>query len=145
MAQNDVARNITSMLLTSGERDTSAVENEIVSAHTKFFIQRFSIDEQRLSIVKPYVNLMLEADLKAVHSVISSDLNMETLGLQYDELNNMEDVQIQVLRTASLREKVKLLAQSEHYTVQSIQCQHEYSRQNRTVPTSNVWSVTATF
>ena len=47
-----------SMLLTSGERDTSAVENEIVSSLTKFFIQKFSIDEQRLSIVKPYVNLM---------------------------------------------------------------------------------------
>ena len=86
---------------------------------------------------------MPEADLKAVHSVISSDLNMETLGLQCDELKNMEDVQI--LRTASLREKVKLLAQSEHYTVQSIQCQHEYSRQNRTAQTSNVWSVAATF
>ena len=62
---------------------------------------------------------MPEADLKAVHSVISSDLNMETLGLQCDELKNMEDVQI--LRTASLREKVKLLAHSERYTVQSTQ------------------------
>ena len=77
------------MLLTSGERDTSAVENEIVSSLTEFFIQIFSIDEQRLSIVKPFANLMPElpeADLKAVHSVLSSDLNMETLGLQYHEL-----------------------------------------------------------
>jgi hypothetical protein len=85
------------------KRDTSAVENEIVSALVEFLTRRFSIDEQRLSIVKPFANLMPDADLKAVHAVLSSDLNLETLGLQYDELMNMEAVKIQALRTASLR------------------------------------------
>ena len=58
---------------------------------------------------------MPEADLKTVHQVIGSDLSLETMGLEYDELMKMEYTLLLPLRELSLSQKVKLLAQSEHY------------------------------
>ena len=58
---------------------------------------------------------MPEADLKPVYRILGSDLSPETMGLEYDELMKMEDTQLLALRESSLSQKVKLLAQSEHY------------------------------
>lgn len=58
---------------------------------------------------------MPEADLKSVHKTLGSDLSLETMGLEYEELLRMENTQLVTLRESSLSQKVKVLAQSEHY------------------------------
>ena len=58
---------------------------------------------------------MPEADLASVHRILGSDLSLETMGLEYDELMKMEDTQLLALRESSLSRKVKLLAPSEHH------------------------------
>ena len=98
----------------SDKREISAVTNEVIPSLIEFLTQRFPIDEERLSTLKSFTNLTPDADLKSVNAILASDLNLEALGLEYDELMQMED--IEAFRKASLGEKVKLLAHSEHYT-----------------------------
>ena len=95
------------------KRDLSAIQTEIIDSLVEFLTQRFSIDQQLTSIVKPFASLMPEADVKSVHATISSDLDLQTLNMEYNEV--MEMVNIETVRKAPLRDIVSLLSPSEHY------------------------------
>ena len=99
----------------SDKREFFAVENEIISALVEFLTQRFSVDEERLSIAKDFTDLLPAADLRSVHNVFCSDLSLESLSLEYHDLMSMEKTQLQALRKLNLSAKVKHLAQSQHY------------------------------
>ena len=95
-------------------RDISAVKNEITECLIEFLSQRFSTDTERLTIIKPFATLQVDANLKDVHNIIASDLDLEQLGLEYDELMDMDN--ITAVRKLPLREVVSLLASSNNYT-----------------------------
>jgi hypothetical protein len=94
-------------------RDSMAVTNEVIQSLVEFLTQRFSADDRLLSVVKPFINLNPEADLKEVHRTICSDLDIEQLGLEYGELLDMEN--LVDIRQMSLREVVRILATSKNY------------------------------
>ncbi len=61
------------------------------------------------------LNLKQDANFESVHESICPDLNLETLALEYDELIDLDRVKLNSLQNGSLSQKVKLLAQSDHY------------------------------
>jgi len=94
-------------------REIAAVKIEVIDSLVEFLTQRFSVDDELLSIVKPFANLMTYADLKSVHAILGTDFNLQTLGLEYDEIMQMDD--LEALRKLTLQDKVCQLAQSKHY------------------------------
>jgi len=70
-------------------RDISAVKNEVIESLVEYLSQRFAIDKERVSILKPFATLHKDADIKAVHDLLCSDLDLEQLGLEYDELGKV--------------------------------------------------------
>ena len=96
-------------------REASSILVEVIESLIEFLTQRFSADTDRMTLLKPFLNLTSDADLEGVHKFICADLNLETFALEYDELLGLEEVQLNSLQKCSLSQKVKLLAQSEHY------------------------------
>ena len=96
-------------------RDTSAIHNEIADSLVEFVSQRFEADEKLLAVVKPFVSLSTDADIKAVHSTLCPDLDLQSLSLEYDDL--IEDANnLPGIREKNLRDLVCMLTRSAQYS-----------------------------
>ena len=91
-------------------RDVSAIKNEVIDSLVEYLSQRFAIDTERLSILKTFATLQENANIKAVHELLCCDLELQPLGMEYDELMNMENVCS--VRKLLLKKVVSLLASS---------------------------------
>lgn len=74
------------------QRNISSINQEILCSLQEFLTQRFSIDQELLSIVKPFVQLLPNANLKDVHTVFGEDLSLRDLSLEYDEILNISNI-----------------------------------------------------
>lgn len=92
------------------QRNISSINQEILCSLQEFLTQRFSIDQELLSIVKPFVQLLPNANLKDVHTLIGEDLSLRDLSLEYDELLNISN--IYELRKMHLNQIVSKLSTS---------------------------------
>lgn len=66
--------------------DFNATRKNILTTLHKFLRNRFSAEEDFLSVIKPFVSLDSSADVSKVHKLIGKDLNLAQLFLQYNEL-----------------------------------------------------------
>ena len=103
-------------LYVTDRRDTTAVQHEIILSLTDFLEQRFSADEQISEItvvVKPFVSLDPNADVKAFHEYICPDLDLMKLDLEYRDLVNSDFLNMGAM---SLSELTKKLIQNENFS-----------------------------
>ena len=77
----------------------------------EFLSQRSLSQEDDITLLKPFVNLQHSADLKNVHKQFFVDLDLMELGMEFDDVLNMEDVED--FRKLSLRERFQWFAQSD--------------------------------
>jgi hypothetical protein len=100
-------------LFVTDKRDISAVKLEIIDSLVEFLSQRFSVDDEIMLLLTPFATLQSDADLKLVHARYFNDLDLQTLGFEFDEVMQMQN--IDEVRQWSLRNVVHLSAKSEHY------------------------------
>jgi len=72
-------------LFVSGKRDNAAIQNELVQSLSEFLVQRFDSDKHMMEVLVPFLKLQ-DADIKAVHQLICPDLDLEELGMEYQDL-----------------------------------------------------------
>jgi len=58
----------------------------------EFLTQRFSIDKNLLSIIKPFVVLSSVSCIKDIHNLIGADIDLKEFSLEYDELISMKNI-----------------------------------------------------
>ena len=84
-------------------RELGAIKNEIICSLDEFLSQRFDIDQKLVGILRPFVGLQSDCDIKEVHNTICSDLDLMELTLEFEELARSEDVNhIQELKLPQL-------------------------------------------
>ena len=98
-------------LYVTDTRDFDAIKNDIIESLNEFLSQRFLSQEDDITLLKPFVNLQHSADLKNVHKQFFVDLDLMELGMEFDDVLNMEDVED--FRRLSLRERFQRFAQSD--------------------------------
>ena len=54
-------------------RELGAIKNEIICSLDEFLSQRFDIDQKLVGILRPFVGLQSDCDIKEVHNTICSD------------------------------------------------------------------------
>ena len=91
-------------------RDVNAVKNEIVDSLINFLDERFSISDDHISILKPFIDLENSADIKLIHNTFFKNLPLEELGMEYAEAIHLQD--IDQLKCMPLQYKLKRLLQS---------------------------------
>jgi hypothetical protein len=67
-------------------RDLTAVKKEIVYCLVEFLDQRFGVDQKILKVVKPFIALKPDADIKEFHEIICSDLPLMELSLEFNSI-----------------------------------------------------------
>ena len=66
-------------------RDISAIKVELIKTLVNNPKERFTTDENNFSKLEHYIKLK-EVNIKQVHTLISADLNLRDLSLQYNDL-----------------------------------------------------------
>lgn len=92
------------------QRSLEAVNYEILCSLREFLKQRFSNDQNLLTIIKPFVHLSPHTNLQDIHKSIGEYIDLQELALEYEELLSMEN--IHQLRTMNLNELFKTLCTS---------------------------------
>ena len=79
------------------------MKNEIICSLDEFLSQRFDIDQKLVGILRPFVGLQSDCDIKEVYNTICSDLDLMKLTLEFEELARSKDVNhIQELKLPQL-------------------------------------------
>ena len=97
-------------LYVTDTRDIDAIKNEIIESLKKFLMQRFLNQEDDIDLLKPFVNLQQSADLKGVHKKYFEDLILMELGMEFEDVFSMED--IEDFRKLSLRKRFQMQRQT---------------------------------
>lgn len=88
------------------KRDFETVRADIIHNFTQFLSKRFAVDKELLELTVPFVNLDKTAvQLKKFHKSFCPDLDLCSLHLQFDELNELKE-----FRDLNLAKKVSHLA-----------------------------------
>ena len=53
---------------------------------SEFLVQRFDSDKHVIEVLVPFLKLQENTDIKAVHELICPDLDLEELGMEYQDL-----------------------------------------------------------
>lgn len=61
---------------------------EIIQTIIRFLDERFSDDEELFKTIEPFINFDKTADIEKLHSLVSPDLSLPNLHLQYEECAN---------------------------------------------------------
>ena len=84
-------------------KELGAIKNEIICSLDEFLSQRFDIDQKLVGILRHFVGLQSDCDIKEVHNTICSDLDLMELTLEFEELARSENVNhIQELKLPQL-------------------------------------------
>ena len=97
-------------LYVTDTRDIDAIKNDIIESLNEFLLKRFLSQEDDITLLKPFVNLQHSTHLKNIHKQFFVDLDLMELGMEFDNVLNMED--IEDFRKLSLREIFQRFAQS---------------------------------
>ena len=73
-------------LFVTGKRDNGAIQNELVQSLSEFLVQQFDSDKHVIEVLVPFLKLQENTDIKAVHELICPDLDLEELGMEYQDL-----------------------------------------------------------
>jgi hypothetical protein len=80
-------------LFVSDKRDCAAVCNEIAESLIEFLCQRFSADEAMISLLVPFVQFdEANVNLRQIHDVFGSDLDITELSCEFTELAAQKNV-----------------------------------------------------
>ena len=85
-------------------RDISAIKEELIKTLVNNLKERFTTDENIFSILEHFIKLKEEINIKQVHTLISADLNIIELSLQYNDL--LSNSEINIFRKYNLCELV---------------------------------------
>ena len=85
-------------------RDISAIKVELIKTLVNNLKKRFTIDENIFSKLEHFIKLKEEVNIKQVYTLISADLNLKDLSLQYNDL--LLHSEINIFRKYNLRELV---------------------------------------
>jgi hypothetical protein len=101
------------------QKSLEAVNYEILWSLREFLKQPFSIDQNLLTTIKPFVHFSPHTNLQDVHKSIGDDIDLQELALEYGELLSTEN--IHQLQTMNLDELFKTLFTSPFH-----KCCNEY-------------------
>lgn len=73
-------------------RSFDFVRNKVITLSVRFVGKRFSEDQDTAHILHPFVKLNRDADIKKVHELIASDLDLCQLNLQFKDLCAMPEM-----------------------------------------------------
>ena len=90
-------------------RDLTAVKKEIVYCLVEFLDQRFGVDQKILKVVKPFIALKPDADIKEFHEIICSDLPLMELSLEFNSIVTSPEL-LRTLQNLCLSQMVQYLA-----------------------------------
>ena len=97
-------REVRHNLYVSEMRDISAIKVELIKTLVNNLKKRFTIDENKFSKLENCIQLKEKVNIKQVHTLISADLNLRDLSLQYNNL--LLHSEINIFRKYNLRELV---------------------------------------
>lgn len=89
-------------------RDFDAVKQQILNDTTKLTAERFASDEKIVDVLGPFVKLDPSTDIRRVHELIGSDLELVLLNMQFKEL-----CQSSHLKKLNIYQLISHLAKSE--------------------------------
>ena len=69
-----------------------SVFNEIIISLTKFLYERIDINSDFIKYSIPFVSLELTADIKKVHEILASDIDLMELSFEYEELLKIDSI-----------------------------------------------------
>lgn len=58
----------------------------------KFLIERFQIDDELLEKIDPFVKFEKSADIEKIHSMLTPDLELPNLFLQFQDISSRPDI-----------------------------------------------------
>lgn len=70
----------------TGKRDNAAIKNELVQSLIEFLSQGFDSDKHLMQKLGPFLRLESDAAIKAIHQAIFPDLDLEELGMEYQDV-----------------------------------------------------------
>ena len=92
-------------------RDLGAIKNEIVDSIDQFLSQRCDVDQRLVGILRPFVSIQA-GDIKKVHNVICTDLDLTELTLEFEDVLRSGDADD--IRKLKLRQLVERLSRSKN-------------------------------
>lgn len=98
----------------SVQRDTNAVQNEIIQSLDNFLKIRFDQDEENMiESFEKFSKFQATADLKTIHKFVASDLDLSTLNIEFEEIINIGLAE--KMENFSIVEKIKNLIKLDNY------------------------------
>ena len=108
-------------------RYLTAVKKEIVYCLVEFLDQRFGVDQKIFKVVKPFIALKPDADIKEFHEIICSDLQLMELSLEFNSivtspelLRTLQNLRLYISDGAVFGKKTKHLPQYCHSPCQNL-------------------------
>lgn len=96
-------------------RSFDFVRNKVITLSTRFVGKQFADEENLFEVLTPFVKLNRNADIKKVHQLIASDLDLCQLNLQFKDLCSIGEI-----KQLNLRKIVSHLAKTDEsasYTI----------------------------
>lgn len=97
----------------SDTRNLASVFNEINTSLTHFLNERIDINSDLIMYSTPFASLKPTADIKKVHKILASDIDLMELSLEYEELLKIDS--IDNIRKMTLPSLLSFLLQPEFY------------------------------
>lgn len=97
-------------LYVTEKRDIMAVVHETIESLKNFLDVRFSIDQAIIISTEKFVELQPDVDLKEVHRIWAVDVNLQQLGLEYEDI--LQYTNLDQLRRKTLDSLVTLFVQN---------------------------------
>ncbi len=85
------------------------MKKEIVYYLVEYLDQRFGVDQKILKVVKPFIALKPDADIKEFHEIIYSDLQLMELSLEFNSIVTSPEL-LRTLQNLRLSPMVQYLA-----------------------------------
>lgn len=73
-------------------RDFDTIKQQILNETTRLTAERFASDEKLVDVLGPFVKLEPSTDIRRVHELIASDLELVLLNMQFKELCRSSDL-----------------------------------------------------
>ena len=93
-------------------RDLGAIKNEIVHSTDEFLFQGSDVDQRLVGILRPFVSIQADCDIKKVHNAICTDLDLMELNLEFEDVLRSGDVDD--IRKLKLRQLFERLCRSKN-------------------------------
>lgn len=86
------------------KKDFDQIRRDVLKTVNDCLLNRFQLDENLISIVKPFVEFKEEANIREIHKRFGADLALSSFSLEYTDL-----LQLKVQRSANLSTQIKTI------------------------------------